>query len=437
MFFQKKESEPNSNIYVDFDNEIFVVSNGKIPNHSKSGNLAKTGKAIAAVYTVGISYAAEKVLKSHKQNPGDVCLKFDDLSLFELIVDGKSVFRFPGDIEKQKTVENVVLKLTTKNADFPVLLVPYIEKKTKVGSDKFDLAAESIVRDIETLNSIKSAIWKKADAQRKKEKEAEKRLKREKKQAKIDKFIAENWPKLQEVAESFSEYDVEFYINKRNNREKVKITAPEQTFDDYVDLRSPNKMFAATLLCSYTDDVGEEIETPNTIYFFLNNDLIWKTEKYADAGEYLSDKDCAKLSDDGKLIIYDYDQLLVFDCFGNVSFKKKIDSTQFILTDELAAFIYDTEASERLLVVDFDGYQTFTKRIPDSDGTHLFVDDDGVYIILEKTVYDSIDYEDYVESVIDSTNLVIKAFRPNGNQFTVPLEKELEIKKAFNDGNIQ
>ena len=437
MFFSKKDSEPNSNIYVDFDNEIFIVSNGKIPDHGNSGNLAKTGKAIAAVYTVGISYAAEKALKSHKLHPGDVSLKFDDLILFELIVDGKSVFRFPGDVSRQKTVENITLRLKTKSTDFPELLVPYIEKKTKVGSSKFNLATEIIVHDIENLNSIKSSIWKKEEERRRKEKEDKERLKREEKQAKAAKSIAENLSKLREMSKHFSGYDIKFYINKRNKNERVKIISSGKTFDDYVDLRSPNGKFAATLLCSYTDEAGEEIETPNTIYFFFDDNLVWKTEEYNDAGECLAYENCARLLDDGKLIVYDYNKLLVFNCFGGVLFEKAVDSTMFALTDEFAAFIYDTKTSERLLVVNFEDCQSFTKKIPDSDGSHLFVDDDGIYVILEKTLYETIEYDDYSEDVPDGVDLVIKAFQPDGNKLALPLNKELEIKRAFNDGNIE
>lgn len=162
-------------VSIDSTNELFKVrrANASIPK--TSGAMMKTGKALAAVYTLGTSVAIEHAIK-----PEDRVFHFEEIRGLELIEDdsrvvgggvgmalaGGAFFGGAGAIagslvggkKTKKTVDNLIPKINLRDFDFPCVMVPYITKTMKVTSNDYKKAPGSAHETISCLELIIEAV---------------------------------------------------------------------------------------------------------------------------------------------------------------------------------------------------------------------------------------------------------------------------------------
>lgn len=158
-------------ISVDSSNRLFKVRRATADIPKQAGALMKTGKALAAVYTLGASVAIE-----HAMKPEDRIFKFDEIRSFELLEDdsqvvgggvgmalvGGALFGNAGAIagsmvggkKTKKTVDNLLLKINLKDIDFPCVIIPYITKTVKVTSNDYKKALGAAQQTISSIELI-------------------------------------------------------------------------------------------------------------------------------------------------------------------------------------------------------------------------------------------------------------------------------------------
>lgn len=166
-----KASTELGDISIDIENRLFKVKHATGMIKKNSGALMKTGKALAAVYTLGASVAIEAAMK-----PDDKIFHFEDLDSYELIEDdsaissgglgsaiaggvllggaGAIVGGMTGKKKQKKTIENLVLQINTKDISFPCIMVTYIKKETKVSSNAYKEALSLAKQSIQCLDII-------------------------------------------------------------------------------------------------------------------------------------------------------------------------------------------------------------------------------------------------------------------------------------------
>lgn len=177
----KQEQEQLKRIYhvtnsmgdvsIDSGNRLFKVRRASADIPKTSGALMKTGKALAAVYTLGASVAIE-----HSMKPDDRIFGFDEVRSFELIEDDSQVVgggvgmalvggaffggagavagSMVGGKKTKKTVDNLLLKINLKDIDFPCVIIPYITKTVKVTSNDYKKALGAAQQTISCLELI-------------------------------------------------------------------------------------------------------------------------------------------------------------------------------------------------------------------------------------------------------------------------------------------
>lgn len=157
---------------LDMENELFKINHARIGMQQKSGVMKKTGKAVAAIYTIGASVIIEKTM----MQPGDKIFKFNELLSYELFEDDSQVTKgglglaaaggilfggvgaivggVTGKRKTKRNVESLYLKINLNNIDFPCAMIPYITKSTKTKSNDYINAFNSAQETISCLNII-------------------------------------------------------------------------------------------------------------------------------------------------------------------------------------------------------------------------------------------------------------------------------------------
>lgn len=162
-------------ISIDTNNGLFKVKHATASIKKSSGVMAKTGKATAALLTLGGSVALEQAMK-----PDDKVFRFTELRSFELLEDdseivsggvGKAIVggalfggfgavagAVAGNKKTKKTVDNMVLKINTHDINFPCIMITYINKTTKVTSNDYRKSLSLAQETISCLEIILNAL---------------------------------------------------------------------------------------------------------------------------------------------------------------------------------------------------------------------------------------------------------------------------------------
>lgn len=170
-------SKKMGDVSIDIPHELFMVRRASAQLPKKSGMLMKTGKAIAAMSTLGASIAIEQAMK-----PDNRVFRFDEIRSFELIQDDSSVMSGGvgaavagglllggvgaivgsnvGKRKGRKVVENLFLKINLKSLDFPCVIIPYIDKAVKVSSNEYKKAFSAAQETVSCLELIVDAVDK-------------------------------------------------------------------------------------------------------------------------------------------------------------------------------------------------------------------------------------------------------------------------------------
>lgn len=168
-------SKKMGDVSIDIPHELFMVRRASAQLPKKSGMLMKTGKAIAAMSTLGASIAIEQAMK-----PDNRVFRFDEIRSFELIQDDSSVMSGGvgaavagglllggvgaivgsnvGKRKGRKVVENLFLKINLKSLDFPCVIIPYIDKAVKVSSNEYKKAFSAAQETVSCLELIVDAV---------------------------------------------------------------------------------------------------------------------------------------------------------------------------------------------------------------------------------------------------------------------------------------
>lgn len=162
-------------VSIDSEHRLFKVKNATGAIKKNSSGLAKTGKALAAVYTLGVSVAAEAAIKAATR-PDDKVFSFDVLDSYELIEDdsvvsggglgaavaggvllggvGAVMGGVTGKKKTKKSIEHLVLQINTNDLSFPCIMITYIKKETKVNSNAYKEALSLSKQSIRCLDMI-------------------------------------------------------------------------------------------------------------------------------------------------------------------------------------------------------------------------------------------------------------------------------------------
>lgn len=162
-------------VSVDTANSLFKVRRATAQVKKESGALMKTGKAIAAVYTLGASVAIE-----HAMKPDDRIFRFSEIRSFELMEDDSQIVgggvgmalvggallggagavagSVVGGKKTKKTCDSLVLKINLNNLDFPCVLITYISKTTKKTSNDYKKAFSAAQQTVSCLEMIVEQI---------------------------------------------------------------------------------------------------------------------------------------------------------------------------------------------------------------------------------------------------------------------------------------
>lgn len=166
-----RASRTMGDISIDTDHGLFKVKRATTKVPKQSGALMKTGKALAAVYTLGASVAVEYAMK-----PDDRVFTFAEIRSYELLQDdsqitsggvgmaivGGAVFGGAGAVagsvagkkKTKKVIENMLLRIDLNDFGFPCVIVPYITKSTKVNSNDYKKALGAAQETISCLDLI-------------------------------------------------------------------------------------------------------------------------------------------------------------------------------------------------------------------------------------------------------------------------------------------
>ena len=158
-------------IEVDDVHRLFKVRRATGDIKKRSGLLSKTGRATAAMMTLG---ASEAVIAARK--PSDKIFAFDELEGYELLEDDSAVTSGgkaaavagaaligglgaiagagAGTKKQKKRIENMVLRIDTNDMEYPCVMVTYINRETKVGSNDYRKAQSQAQQAMSALNLI-------------------------------------------------------------------------------------------------------------------------------------------------------------------------------------------------------------------------------------------------------------------------------------------
>ena len=167
-----KASKTLGDLELDMEHQLFKIRHARTGIKQKSGIMKKTGKALAAVYTVGASVVIEKTMLQ----PEDKVFEFNELLSYELIEDDSQVTKrglglaaaggvlfggvgaivggVTGKRKTKKVVESLYLKIDLNDIDFPCVMIPYITKSTKTKSNDYVKAFNESQETISCLNII-------------------------------------------------------------------------------------------------------------------------------------------------------------------------------------------------------------------------------------------------------------------------------------------
>lgn len=177
-----KPTKSLGDLSVDTVNGLFKVRHATAAMPKRSGALAKTGKAVAAMYTLGASIAIE-----HAMKPDDKIFRFEELRGYELLEDdsevtsgglgraavgaaafgstGALVGAMTGKKKSKKVVETLVLKIDLYDLDFPCVMVPYINKSVKVTDNEYKKAYGAAQESISCLDLIIEIMQRQRESQ--------------------------------------------------------------------------------------------------------------------------------------------------------------------------------------------------------------------------------------------------------------------------------
>lgn len=158
---------------VDTRNGLFKVRHASADVKRESGALLKTGKALAAVYTLGASVAIE-----HAMKPDDRVFRFDELLGYELLEDDSQVVvggmevrhneretftPWDGTIGKntviseqmtKKAIDSLLLRIDLRDVDMPCVIISYITKPTASTSKEYQKALGKAQQTVACLERI-------------------------------------------------------------------------------------------------------------------------------------------------------------------------------------------------------------------------------------------------------------------------------------------
>lgn len=166
-----KPTKTLGDLSIDTANGLFKVRHATASMPKRSGAMMKTGKAFAAVTTLGASVALE-----HAMKPDDKIFRFEELRSYELLEDdsevsgggvgravvggvlfggvGAVVGGMTGKKKSKKVVETLVLKINLNDLDFPCIMVPYINKSMKTTDNNYKKAYGAAQESISCLELI-------------------------------------------------------------------------------------------------------------------------------------------------------------------------------------------------------------------------------------------------------------------------------------------
>lgn len=158
-------------VSIDSTNRLFKVRRATAGIPKTSGAMMKTGKAFAAISTLGASVAIE-----HAMKPDDRIFHFGEIRSFELLEDDSQVVgggvgmalvggaffggagavagSMVGGKKTKKTVDNLLLKINLRDIDFPCVIIPYITKTVKVTSNDYKKALGAAHETISCIELI-------------------------------------------------------------------------------------------------------------------------------------------------------------------------------------------------------------------------------------------------------------------------------------------
>lgn len=160
------------NFEIDMENELFKVKNATSGIKKQDGKMAKMGKGLLAVSTVGMSSLAFAVANAIE----DKIFRFDEVIDYELLEDdtqvtkgglgaavaggvllggiGAMVGGMTGKRKTKKSVDSLYLKLTLNDLEYPCVMVPFITKTVKTKSSAYVDAYNKAQESISCLNII-------------------------------------------------------------------------------------------------------------------------------------------------------------------------------------------------------------------------------------------------------------------------------------------
>lgn len=168
-------------VTVDSENRLLKIRRCTDQVKKESGALMKTGKAIAAVYTLGASVAVEAAVK-HATRPDDKIFRWESVRSFELMEDDSQVVgggvgmalvggaffggagavagSIVGGKKTKKTCDSLVLKINLNDFDHPCVIVTYISKTTKKTSNDYKKAFSAAQQTVSCLEMIVEQVGK-------------------------------------------------------------------------------------------------------------------------------------------------------------------------------------------------------------------------------------------------------------------------------------
>lgn len=169
-----KATQKISVVKIDEVNRKFQISGAVAVK--KNSLVKKSVKGIMAFYTLGLSLAVEKMIKSGIKIGNNVWFNFSDLMSYELIEDdsvvtsggvgqaliGGALFGGFGAVAggitgkrvQKKRVESLCIKATLNSFDCPCVLIPLLSKPTKTNSNEYKRAFDEAHRILSALDVI-------------------------------------------------------------------------------------------------------------------------------------------------------------------------------------------------------------------------------------------------------------------------------------------
>lgn len=167
-------------LQVDSINQLFKINNARseFVKEKRKGLISKTANVALVVGTAGMSTAIKATAKGIKKvtRKPDSAYSFNELVEFELLEDGSQITSggigraivggvalgavgaiVGGSTGKRKTkkvIESMMIRVTINDLDNPIIILPIITSKTKVGSKQYVEAFNTSQKIISTLNVI-------------------------------------------------------------------------------------------------------------------------------------------------------------------------------------------------------------------------------------------------------------------------------------------